>query len=80
MEMQARTRLHKRFCERLRAMREAEGLTQREMAQKLDISQPAYAAIENGHHAPNLNTLDNLARVFKVEPADFLSEREPAAA
>jgi transcriptional regulator with XRE-family HTH domain len=78
--MQARTRLHKRFCERLRALREDAELTQREMAAKLEISQPAYAAIENGHHAPTLNTIESVAKIFKVEPAELISQREPAAA
>ncbi|HET6314899.1 MAG TPA: helix-turn-helix transcriptional regulator [Chloroflexota bacterium] len=46
----------------LRAWREASGLSQRDIAERLGWEQPHVARLEAGGHTPNLATLDRLAR------------------
>lgn len=46
---------------KLRYLREAAGLTQRELAERLDAQQPAIARLENGHVKPDVATLERIA-------------------
>lgn len=49
-----------------RALREARrraGLTQRQLAQRTNVPQPAIARIESGRVSPRVDTLDRLLRV-----------------
>ena len=46
-------------------------LTQREMAEKLGISQPSYIRYENGSSEPTLENLVKIAEIFDVS-TDFL--------
>ncbi len=47
------------------------GLTQREMAEKLDISQPSYIRYENGTAEPSLEKLVKISEIFDVS-VDYL--------
>jgi transcriptional regulator with XRE-family HTH domain len=46
---------------KLRELREAVGITQRELAERLGGQQPAIARLENGHVKPDVVTLERIA-------------------
>ncbi|UOF90768.1 helix-turn-helix transcriptional regulator [Fodinisporobacter ferrooxydans] len=52
------------FSQRLKWLREKRGLTQAEMAEKLNMSQPGYSKIESGRSEPNLETLVKLPKIL----------------
>jgi len=62
-----------KFAQNLKAIREARGMTQETLAEKLDINVRYIQQLE-GRLTPNvkLDTISNLARVLKVPAADFL--------
>ena len=45
-------------------LREAQGLTQKELAQRLKTAQPAIARLESGKYNPTIKFLDSLARAL----------------
>lgn len=57
----------KRFAMRLKALREARGLTQAALAEKAGISRAYLARLETGRHDPHLSRLRQLAKVLKVK-------------
>lgn len=59
------------FAERLRWLRERKGFSQKEIADKIGISQQGYSHLETGRREPNLETLIKLSRVFD-ESIDFI--------
>ena len=65
----------KTFQEKLKEMRKLYGLTQRQVAEALGISQPSYIRYENGTSEPTLENLVKLADLFDVS-ADFLLGRK----
>ncbi len=62
------------FRIRLKEMRLLLGFTQREMAEKLHISQPSYIRYENGTAEPTLENLSKIAEIFDVS-TDYLLGR-----
>ena len=54
------------FSERLKDLRKQAGLTQVEVAEKLGISQPAYASWERGVKKPTQENLVKIAKIFNV--------------
>ncbi len=59
------------LCERLRQARSAAGLTQKEIAAKIYLSQQAYAKYETGTATPNPDTLSAISTSLGI-PVDFL--------
>ena len=59
------------FSERLRELRKKENFTQVEVAEKLGISQPAYASWERGVKKPTQENLVKIAQVLNVS-IDYL--------
>ena len=59
------------FSERLKELRRQVGLTQVEVAEKLGISQPAYASWERGVKKPTQENLVKIAQVLNVS-VDYL--------
>jgi HTH-type transcriptional regulator / antitoxin HipB len=53
--------------EQLRALREAQRLSQSELARRMGSTQPAIARLEAGRVAPSLDTLDRAAAALGVE-------------
>ncbi|MBI2909637.1 MAG: helix-turn-helix transcriptional regulator [Chloroflexi bacterium] len=72
-EARERLRPQFEFTKALIAARLAAGLTQKQMAEKMGISQAAVARLESGARLPNLDTLYRLARVLGV---DFVTTPE----
>ncbi len=59
------------FAERLRSLREAAGLSQREMARRLDVSQPTYLAWESYNVALKPEQITSLAEALGVEVGEL---------
>lgn len=63
------------FQKNLKEQRKLCGYTQRQIAEKLGISQPSYIRYENGSSEPTLENLIKLADLFDVS-ADYLLGRK----
>ena len=59
------------FPERLKELRLEKGLTQKDIAEELGISQPAYLSWEKGKRKPSAETLEKFSNYFKVS-LDYL--------
>ncbi len=62
---------------RIKQLREAAGLSQRELGERIGISGPAVAMWESGENRPSLTNLEKLADVLGVS-IDAILGREPA--
>jgi len=65
------TKQLKAFGQQLAAVRKSRGMTQQELAEKLDISLVSIGYIETGKRWPRLSTLHRIAAVLNVQLADF---------
>lgn len=59
------------FGERLRQLRQARGMTQQELAQKLNLTKASVSAYETSGKYPSVEVLRELAVLFNVS-ADYL--------
>ncbi|WP_272938650.1 helix-turn-helix domain-containing protein [Lactococcus lactis] len=59
------------FAEQLKTLRKINGLTQKELAEKLKIKQNSYSDWENGKSEPNIEMLVRIADYFDVS-LDYL--------
>ena len=57
--------------EKIRALREAKGMTQAELAEALGLSQPAIVQWETGKNEPTAFNIRRLADLFGVPPGDL---------
>ncbi len=62
------------LAQRLRAAREAIGLTQADVAARLGVSRPTLVQIEQGNRPPNSIELDRMASLYGRDLRDFLAE------
>lgn len=62
------------FKENIKKLRKSRGLTQKEIAEELGITQPTYQQWESGKRSPTGETLEKLADFFNVS-TDFLLGR-----
>lgn len=68
------------FGERLKELRSAKGMTQKDLAEKINISPQAVSRWENNEVEPSLETLRRLAEIFDVSMDDlFGKEKKPEA-
>ncbi len=58
----------------LKQLRKSKGLTQEEIAEKLCISQSAYARLENGKSKTWSIYLSKLCEIFNVSPVAFIND------
>ncbi len=63
--------LARQLADTLRRLRRQAGLTQKEMAKKLKISQPTLARLESAGQNTTLGTLSQLCRALDCEPGDL---------
>ena len=68
------------FGEKLRSLRTKAGLTQLDIAEKLDVSAAAIGAWENGRAKPRLTKLGQLAELLGTSAADLMGEDDSEAA
>lgn len=59
------------FPQIIKDLRLSKKMTQKEVAEKLEISRPAYTAYETGKRQPDYKTLQKIARLFNVS-TDYL--------
>ena len=62
------------FSKRLQALRESVGFTQKELAQKVNLSQQTIDHYEKGRSNPSIDTINQLANIFGVS-TDYLLGR-----
>lgn len=55
------------FSERLKCLRTTAGLSQRELAQKIDVSKSSINMYERGEREPGFETLESIADLFRVD-------------
>jgi transcriptional regulator with XRE-family HTH domain len=70
------TPIEQYVIDRVRAIRQEKGLSQRDIAYQIDIDQSFLAAVESpkGRAKYNLNHLNELAKLFQCSPKDFLPD------
>ncbi len=59
------------FHSKIREFRKTINLTQKQMAERLNISERAYQYYESGQREPNLDTLFDISNVFDIS-IDYL--------
>jgi len=60
-----------RLAANVKRIRDEKQLTQRELAEVCNLSQPRIAEIEAGQGDPKLSTLDTLSNATRTPPAEF---------
>ena len=63
-----------KFCEKLKVLRKNQGLTQKEVADLVNVGRVTYTDWENGKREPNFENLSMLACIFDVSNDYLLSE------
>ncbi|MBI5893984.1 MAG: helix-turn-helix domain-containing protein [Deltaproteobacteria bacterium] len=59
------------FGMRMKELRKNQGLSQEQLAEKVDISSKYVSRVEMGYSFPSLDTLEKLASALNVELKDF---------
>ena len=59
--------------EKIRLIREAKGLTQEEVAEKLEMSKNGYGDIERGNSDIKLSKLEKIAQVFDIQLSELVA-------
>jgi transcriptional regulator with XRE-family HTH domain len=62
------------FALNLRKRRQAQGLSQEELAHRADIDRTYVSALERSIYAAGIDVVERLARVLGVEAADLLRQ------
>ena len=63
------------FNEKLRNLRNASGLTQEELAEKLYVSRTAISKWESGRGYPNIDSLKQIAQFFSVSLDELIADK-----
>lgn len=61
-------------AEKIKRLRKSKGFSQDDMAEKMHISQSAYARIENGESHSWAAHIEKLSEILEVKPEDFLTD------
>jgi len=64
---------HTVFRHNLRTMREVDGLTQEQLAEKAGLQPAAISHFETGQRQPNLRNLVKLCLALRASPDEFLT-------
>ena len=64
----------------LRKLRQAQGLSQEELAHRAEIDRTYVSALERSVYAAGIDVVDRLARVLGVDASDLLRRPPPAGA
>ena len=59
--------------QKVRALREAKGMSTRALAREASVSTETLYAIEHGKRQPSVTTLDKIAKALDAEVKDFFS-------
>ena len=60
-------------ADKIKKLRKAKGFSQEEVAERLSISQSAYARIERGESHSWAAHLEKLSEIFEIKPEDLIS-------
>lgn len=60
--------------EKLKELRKEMGYTQKEISEKLEISERQYINLEKGKSIPSLETIIKIADIYKIS-IDYITER-----
>lgn len=63
----------------IKRIREAKGMTAKEVVSAVDMGAPMYSRIENGVNEPSLSTLEKIAKALGVKLADFFDTDDKLA-
>lgn len=63
----------KKLGKKIQKLRKAKGLTQEEMAEKLEISRTHMGHIEQGRKAPSLKLMNKMAKFLSVKVQDLFT-------
>lgn len=66
--------MDKKFCKNLKETRRANGLTQKQVAQALNVVESCYANWEQGRTEPNIEMLRKLSKLFNVGLDELINE------
>lgn len=72
LEKQIQSRYRTEFAIRLKSARQAAGLTQRQLADMIQISPTGFAQYEQGRNDPSLLTLSRVSKILKVSSDELL--------
>ncbi len=61
----------------LRRLRNAQGLSQEELADRADVNRNYVGMLEREEHAATVDMLEKLAEVLRVDPIEFLRRAPP---
>lgn len=62
----------KDFCKKLKDLRNETGLTQKQLAEKLGMSETGYASWEQGLSEPSIDNLRKLCLIHEISPNELL--------
>ncbi len=65
--------LQNELRQKLRELRDIGGYTQKDMADAMEITQPSYFKIQNGHINLAISHISGCAELFDVTPSEFIS-------
>lgn len=63
------------FHENLAYLRSAKGMSQKAMAEAIDVAQSTYSLYEKGAREPNINKIVKISNVLKVSADDLLGTK-----
>ena len=66
--------MDKKFCHNLKMARQAAGLTQKQVALRLDVVESCYANWEQGRAEPNVDMLRKLGKLFNISLEDLIND------
>lgn len=64
---------------KIKSIREAKGMTAKEVISAVDMGAPMYSRIENGVNEPSLSTLEKIAKALGVKLSDFFDTDDKLA-
>jgi transcriptional regulator with XRE-family HTH domain len=64
---------------KIKSIREAKGMTAKDVISAVDMGAPMYSRIENGVNEPSLTTLEKIARALGVTLSDFFNNEDKLA-
>ena len=72
-------RLNMNIGENIKYIRKSKGLTQRELAEKIGVTDSAITRYEKGDREPNIETLNKIATALEVTINDLIKNEEKAS-
>ena len=65
--------MDKMFCSNLKYYRKEQSLTQKQIADKLNVVESCYANWEQGRTEPNIEMIRKLCKIFNISDDDLIN-------